>query len=75
MIPIVSGQTRTCGGIMHKEPNTPSSREREDFIIEDLDLGCEEVIPASGPVSIRSSFKRALTSVDFPTFGRPTNAT
>ncbi len=49
MIPIVSGQTRTCGGIMHKEPNTPSSREREDFIIEDLDLGCEEVIPASGP--------------------------
>ena len=33
------------------------------------------VTPASGPVSIRSSCKRALTSVDLPTFGRPTIAT
>ena len=32
------------------------------------------VIPASGPVSSRSSPRIALTSVDFPAFGRPTTA-
>ena len=32
------------------------------------------VIPASGPVSRRSSPRMALTSVDLPAFGRPTTA-
>ena len=32
------------------------------------------VIPASGPVSSRSSPRMALTSVDLPAFGRPTTA-
>ncbi len=33
------------------------------------------VMPASGPVSRRSSPSRRLISVDLPTFGRPTTAT
>jgi len=63
----------SCTLALRRRPAVSTSRMRRPSCSHSMEIE-SRVIPASGPVSMRSSPIRRLTRVDLPALGRPTMA-